>query len=249
MCHQRFSQLLAVAVCVTALACTTQTSHASFISLDPNGSGSPVILADLLSGQVMGVTVGDKSFSEFFYSTLPGDDMPAPEDINVFGFQDDDGNYGVSFHGAFIDLPGNGPSDALLRFTVEVTPEAQAQGFRISDAHLFAGGVGVGENSVFTIDETFQQNDATLNAFATTLGGPLETQLSDWVFFDEDPINEVYTRLRVTKDIFALAGDTNQPARTTVIDQSFSQVQIPEPTTLGLLGLALLGVALGRREF
>ena len=248
MCHQRFSQLIAVATCVAVFTCLTGTTNATYIELEPNGSGDSVILADLLSGQVTGVVVGDKKFSEFFYSTLPGDDMPDAADVNVFGFEDNDGNFGVSFHGAFIDLPGGGPSDALLRFTVEVTEEAQARGYRISDAHLFAGGVGVGEDSVFTIDETFQENDATMNVFATTLGGPLETKLSDWVFFEETH-NEVYTKLRVTKDIFALASDdSNLPARSTVIDQSFSQVIIPEPATLTLLAVAAIGIALGRRE-
>ncbi len=244
MIEKRFSQLLAAIACVAALTLATPVTEASFIELDQNGSGDPVILADLLSGQVEGIIVGDKSFSEFFYSTLPGDDMPAPEDINVFGFTDLDGNYGIRFHGAFRDRPGGGVSDALLEFTVEVTPEAQEQGYRISDAHLFAGGVGIGDDSEFTIDESFLQNNATLNAFATTLGGgPLETKLSDWVYFDE-----LYTSLRVTKDILADAGDTNQSARATSIAQTFSQVQIPEPATLSLLALAVLGIAAGRRE-
>lgn len=242
MCHKKFSQR--VATCLAVFVISAVSAQATFVSLDPNNSGESVSLEDLVSGQVMGVTVGDKTFSEFFYSTI-GDDMPDAADIDVFGFQDSDGNFGVSFHGAFIDLPGGNISDALLRFTVEVSEEAAAQGYRISDAHLFAGGLGLGDNSFFSIDETFQENNATLNAFSTTLGGQQETQLNDWVYFDE-----LYTKLRVTKDIFALAGeDSNQPVRTTVIDQSFSQTIIPEPATLSLVGLALIGIALGRREF
>ncbi|NOY30167.1 MAG: PEP-CTERM sorting domain-containing protein [Planctomycetes bacterium] len=219
--------------------------EAAHVILDPSGADS-VLLSDLLNGDVVGVVVGDKIFDDFSYSTLPGDDMPDPANINVLGFQDLDGNWGISFHGAFIDLPGNGPSDALLRFTVGVTQEAIDQGWRISDAHLFAGGVGLGEDSFLSIDESFQENNETLNVFATTLGGPLEQELSDGVDFDE-----LYTSLRVTKDIFALAGDTNQIVRTTAIDQSFSQVQIgiPEPTTFGLMlaGLAVAGVLRRRR--
>ncbi len=241
MRHKRTFEVTTALFAVLAL-CTVSV-QAAFVSLNPNDSSTSVTLADLTSGQVEGVTVGDKTFSEFFYSTLPDDDMPAPEDINVFGFEDDNGNFGVSFHGAFVDLPGGGASDALLRFTVEVSPDALASGWRISDAHLFAGGLGVGEDSAFTIDESFQQNDATLHAYATTLGGPLDKKLSDWVFFDE-----LYTKLRVTKDIFALAGNTNLPARTTVIDQSFSQTKIPEPATIGLVALALLGMVATRRK-
>lgn len=232
-------------VCLTVALCLgVTTAHAAFISLNPNDSNDFVTLGDLVSGQVEGVTVGDKTFSEFFYASLPGDDMPAAEDINVFGFMDEDGNFGVSFHGAFLDLPGGGSSDALLRFTVEVSEEAAARGYRISDAHLYLGGVGVDDNSVFTVDESFQRDDATLNTYATTLGGALESKLSDWEYFDR-----TYTRMRVTKDIFALAGEgSNLPARATVIDQSFSQTIIPEPATLSLVGFALLGIAGTRRN-
>ena len=245
MRHNHIHRPMTTAIVAIAFALGSAVSHSAYIALDPNNSNESVTLAELLSDDVDGVTVGDKTFSEFFYATLPGDDMPAPEDINVFGFLDSNDNFGLSFHGAFIDLPGGGPSDALLRFTVNVSDDAAAQGYRISDAHLFAGGVGVGDDSVFTIDETFEQNDASLNAFATTLGGSLDTQLSDWVFFDE-----LYTGLRVTKDIFALAGDnTNLPVRATVIDQSFSQELIPEPTTIALAGLALIGAVFSRREF
>lgn len=243
MCHKPFSQL--VTACVAVVALSAVTAQAALINLDPNDPGQSVILADLLPGgaQEDGISVGDKTFSEFFYSTLPNDDMPDAGDINVFGFEDAAGNFGVSFHGAFLDLPGGGPSDALLRFTVEVSEEAAARGYRISDAHLFAGGLGLGDDSFISIDETFQENNESLSAFGTTLNGSNETQLSDWVFFDN-----LYTKLHVTKDILAIAGDTNVPARVTVIDQSFSQELIPEPTSIGLLSIALLGIAAGRRK-
>ena len=241
MSHKRFSQLLTACIAVAAIG--VATSHATLITLDPNNSNESVNLADLTSGEVMGVQVGDKTFTEFFYANLPGDDMPAAEDINIFGFQDEQGNFGISIHGTFVDFPGDGPSDALLRFTVEVAPEAAERGFRISDAHLFVGGIGLGDDSFFSVDESFQQNNQTMSVFSTTLDDPREQKLSDVVFFDQ-----LYERLRVTKDIFAIAGDTNQPARTTVIDQSFSQEIIPEPTTLGLLMIGLLGMSVKKRQ-
>jgi hypothetical protein len=228
--------------CALVLTVQAVAAQAAFISLAPNDSNDTVTLAQLTSGELMGVTVGDKTFSEFFYSRIGGD-MPAPADINVFGFQDDAGNYGVSFHGVFLDMPGGGPSDALLRFTVEVSAEAIKEGYRISDAHLYAGGLGLGEDSFFAIDESFQQSDKTLNVYGTTLNGPKETKLSDVVFFEQ-----LHTKLRVTKDILAIAGDTGQPVRTTVIDQSFSQQVVPEPTTIGLAMIAALGMVAVRRK-
>jgi len=240
MCHKQFSKR--ITACVTAFMLCAFSVQAAHISLDPNNSNDTVSLASLLNGEVVGVTVGDKTFDEFFYSNLG--DMPDAADVQVFGFMDEADNFGISFHGSFIDLPGDGSSDALLRFTVQVSTEEAENGFRISDAHLFAGGIGVGEDSVFVIDESFQQNNSTMSVFATTLDGQLETKLSDWTFFEEN-----HTRLRVTKDIFALTADgSNLPARTTIIDQSFSQEFIvPEPATLGLVAMALLGIAIGKR--
>ncbi len=243
MCHRLFSQLATTCFIVIAFGATV--ADAGLMTLNPGDSSTSVTLADLMNGTSDGVLVGDKEFTEFFYASLPDDDMPAAEDINVFGFQDVSGNYGVSFHGAFLDLPGGGASDALIRFTVDVTDDAYNQGWRISDAHLFIGGVGVGDNSFFTVDETFEglSGNTTLNTYATTLAGNVKTQLADWIDFDS-----TYRSLRVTKDILALSGDPNQPARATVIDQSFSQIQVPEPATIGLVALALLGMVAIKRE-
>jgi len=212
-------------------------------TLDPN-SNDFVLLDDLVSGESPGVIVGDKCFTEFFYSGLG--DMPDAQEVKVYGFEDVNGNFGLSFHGTFIDLPGSAASDALLRFTVSVMPDALQQGYRISDAHLFMGGAGAGDNSVVTVDESFQENDETLNVFFSTLGEGGQ-QTSDWVFFDE-----VYESLRVTKDIFALAGSGSiRQAGTSVIDQSFSQTRepVPEPVTAVLMTLGALSLAnLARRE-
>ncbi len=239
MITRLFSKMSLLAlVCGMVLPLHVEAAH---VTLDPNDSNDSVLLSDLLNGNVPGVVVGDKIFDDFSYSTI-GLDMPDPADINVLGFQDLDGNWGLSFHGAFLDFPGNGISDALLRFTVGVTQEALEQGWRISDANLFIGGVGLGDDSFLSVDESFQENNETLNVFATTLNGPLEQELSDGVIFDE-----LYTSLRVTKDILAFASDnSNQPVRTTVIDQSFSQVQIPEPATLSLIVLTGVGLASAR---
>lgn len=235
-----------LAICcvgVAASATSTDRAQANHPRLQPNDPNDSVVLSDLLNGVFPGVVVGDKIFSEFFYSTLPNDDMPDPEDIKIFGFQDLNNNLGISIHGVFWDLPGGGPSDALLRYTVEVAPEELAEGFRISDAHLFLGGVGVGDNSFLAVDESFQGINQTLNTFATTLGGSLSQDLADEVFF-----GQLHTKLRVTKDILAFAGETDVPAVTSVIDQSFSQTVIPEPASLVIFAIFGLGLATARRR-
>jgi hypothetical protein len=218
---------------LSVLAAATP-GRAAFINLTPtNGvnSDNSVKLSELVSGNVMGVTVGDKQFSGFNYSFFG--DMPDPVDVQVHGFQDQNGNWGVSFHGVFMDLPGGGVSDARIRFIVDIDPAFLEQGYRISDAHLFLNGYGLGgPDSYFVIDESFLESNESMSVFISTLG-PGGVQSSDWAFF-----NPTLTRLHVTKDILASASaNSNLPARSTAIDQSFSQTVVPEPLSLSMISI------------
>jgi hypothetical protein len=232
---------------LAALFCLTASAvQAALIDLTPVGNAvnsiGSISLADLQSDPTAGIVVGDKIFTGFSYSRIG--DMPVASDVLVLGFKDPDGNWGVSFHGTFVDMPGGAFSDALIRFAVEVSQEAQAQGWKISDAHLFLGGAGVGDESVLTVDETFLGKNESLNAYISTIGPGTNSQLSDATDFTT-PV----TKLFVTKDIFASAAQGGfLPARATVIDQSFSQVQIPEPATLALAGMTGLAVVAVRRR-
>lgn len=241
------SRLLKAMLGLVACACMAiNSASAALIDLTPAGnamnSAASVSLADLISGQAMGVKVGDKEFTGFSYS--PIGDMPAASNVQVLGLKDANGNWGVSFHGAFLDLPGGAFSDALLRFAVEVSAAEAAQGWRITDAHLAIGGSGTGgPNSAFIVDETLS-NGEMLEAYVTTIGGPQQNKLTDSKVFTG------VTKLNVTKDILAIAAAGNPlPARATVIDQSFSQTLIPEPATAALFGLSSLAlVGIGRRR-
>ncbi len=244
MTHLRvFAVILLLAGVLFAVA---TPARAAFIDLTPtNGvnSSTSVPLSDLISGDVMGITVGDKIFSGFNYSFLG--DMPQPVDVQVLGFKDQNGNWGVSFHGVFLDNPGGTASDALIRFVVDIDPGALQRGNRISDAHLFLNGYGVGPDSAFIVDESFLESSQSMNVYTSTINGG-GTQSNDWVYFDP-----TLTRLHVTKDILAMAGaDSTLPARATVIDQSFSQsFVVPEPTTVMLSALGTLAlVGFGRRQ-
>jgi hypothetical protein len=228
------------------LSLAVAPASAAFIDLTPQGNAvnsvGSISLAALQADPSGGIIVGDKIFTGFSYSRIG--DMPLPQDVLVLGFKDPDGNFGVSLHGAFLDLPGGASSDALVRFAVEVDAANQAAGVRISDAHLFLNGVGVGDESFFSVDESFLQNSETLNTFVSTLGpGPQTAQLQDVAVFP------LVARLNVTKDIFALAANSStQPARATAIDQSFSQEVIPEPATMVLAGLSSLAIVVTTRR-
>lgn len=232
---------LAMAVCLVV-----STASAALIDLTPVGNAvnsvGSVSMAALQSDPTAGIIVGDKVFTGFSYSRIG--DMPVANDVLVLGFKDPDGNWGVSFHGTFVDLPGGSFSDALIRFQVEVDAEAAEAGWLISDAHLFIGGVGAGDESFLTVDETFLGKNETLNAYYSTIGPGVNSQLSDSTIFTT-PV----TKLNVTKDIFASAAAGGfLPARATVIDQSFSQTLIPEPATLALAGMSGLAMVAVRRR-
>lgn len=241
-----------LAVAAIAALAVTQAS-AAHINLTPAGgngtvSSTSVTLADLIADTQGSLTVGDKVFTGFGYSF--GGDMPASSQIQVLGLKDVAGNWGLRFQGPFLDLPGgpgNGASDAHISFAVEVAAAQAAQGIRITDAHLELFGVGAGEDSQFSVDEGFAGLTEILNAHYSTLGAATVAN-PDFVQSDNVIFATPQLKLNVVKDILALANaNSTQAARTTVIDQSFSQ--IPEPTSMVLFGVAGLGmVAVARRR-
>jgi hypothetical protein len=240
---------LAVALAL-AVSATARAQYGDYIKLVPNG-GVEVVLQDLLSGQAPGLWVGDKLFDNFSYSSTG--DMPEADRVVVTAITDAVGNYGIRFQGAFADFPDMGnqlASDAGITFEVAVDPDHVRQGWIITDAHLYGAGANSnGDGAFIAVDESFTGNTPviadTMQVYLSTIGQG-GRQFEDSVVF-----NQGYTRLRVQKDVIARAGEGNiGPVRMTIIEQTFSQDQevIPEPATLGLLGLAITGFAAVRRQ-
>ena len=73
----------------------------------------------------------------------------------------------------------------------------------------------------------------------------VNVQLSDSVYFDES-----YVTLHVQKDILAYAQTPGSVATLSFVDQTFSQIMVPEPSSIAMLvaGVALLGCVIRRRR-
>src|SRR6476469_5862623 len=206
--------------------------------------GTPVALSTLL---VPGATivVGDKTMAGFTYS-ITGD-MPAAPLVNVIPITDNAGNFGIRLQGAFIDTTGAvGGSDALITYTVTA-----GANHLISDAHLEGNPVRLGTLGSISVTETFlplgAQGQYTMKIYDDQNVNP--PKLIDNTVF-ATPVKT----LNVQKDILGLAKvnpsspEGPQTVTLSFVDQTFSQIVIPEPTTVALLFAGTFGFALVRRR-
>jgi hypothetical protein len=206
--------------------------------------GTPVALSTLVvpGGSIV---VGDKTFTKFTYS-ITGDMPPAPL-VNVIPITDNAGNFGIRFQGAFIDTTGAaGGSDALI--TYDVTAGAN---HLISDAHLEGNPSRLGPLGSMSVTETFLPLGAN-GQFTMKIYD--DQNVTPPKLIDNTVFPIPVKTLSVQKDILGLAKvspqspDLPQTVTLSFVDQSFSQITIPEPTTLGLLFAGTLGFALMRRR-
>ena len=183
---------------------------------------------------------GDKRFDLFAYSATG--DMPLADAINITDYIDVDGNYGIEIQGGFVDLFGNGASDALISFRVT----ALDPDMMISDAHLSGNTYAIGD-AVMQVVETFLPNEdnKALSIYTVSPNPGNTTRRVDGVVFEN-----LYRSLLVQKDILALAQSEGSAASMSVLYQSFSQeiYIVPEPSSIVFLlsSLALLGCCVRR---
>jgi hypothetical protein len=200
--------------------------------------GPSATLSSLLVPETT-LVVGDKTFSNFGY--LFGGDMPPPTSVNVTGIIDNDGNYGIRFQGAFMDLPSTlGGSDALITYDVEA-----GENFLISDAHVQGNPNVLGPIGSMSVTETFLPLGAggeyTMEIYDDENSN--SAQLVDVTFFTPPT-----KKLNVQKDILGLALPGGGSATMSMVDQTFSQIQIPEPATPMLLFGTALAIGSRRRR-
>jgi hypothetical protein len=189
--------------------------------------------------------VGDKLF------TMPANGFASAQfnasQIFISAMTTPNPNVGVGFRltGAFNDAPGNGASDFVLSYSVEILPEFIAQGMRFTGANLRFNGAATGAGSFARVDETVMNGNNIVLGNHSVWSIPGETPRFEDIFTSVQGL----TKLNLVKDVQFFANGANGTAAASFVDQVFNQVQIiPLPTTAGLAFAGLTGLAVRRRR-
>jgi hypothetical protein len=234
-----------LALTLLAGAALVSNAQASLIDITVPGR----TLADVLGHRFI---VGDKEF------TMPANAFSsAVFNANQIFIQPNvSGNplagQGFRLTGAWTDSPGFPGSDFTLAYDVQILPEFVAQGYRFDDAILRFNGVATGAGSFARVDETVMNGNNNIidQVSVFSLGVQGGTGSSDL-----ESVVDAHglTRLRLLKDVhlFTNTGTNGVPggysSSISFIDQVFSQVVIPLPTTAAM-GMVALGIGAVRRR-
>jgi PEP-CTERM motif len=228
-----FTAMAASALTVLLLFSAATTARAQITNLN---QGETVNLADVLDNG-LALQIGDKQFGNFSFSYSDNNssniDLVAAN-VNVTALSNVVG-FGVSFTEP-LSAAGTDDKHIMLQYTVLVTDP----NFKISDIHLSITGAAFG-NGYGNADE-----DVFNDAFNGNNVGHLHASIPG-ASTDQADIVPTETQLWVQKDVEVNGGGAGGVASITIIDQTFSQV--PEPSTVLLVGLGLLGlVAVNRKR-
>jgi hypothetical protein len=258
-----FQWIRAVRGCalVAAVLLFSSIGHAAIIwdwnTTDPDFT--PPSIADV--NREGGLLVGDKLFTNFVViSSGNATIKPAAQDISIAGIVAGE-DYGVTLGGAWFTLAGQ-VLDTRISFEVSISPESSP--YRIKDVGLGMDGVTLtGRPDAFVqIHESVYSEEPTPgnqqehliasgDVYQSNVGVPVTGFSEEFLAPSGAPLS--FPKVWVVKDIMLYGGTASEqsvtsqgPIATTlsVVTQTFSQVEVPEPQTLVLLLCGVPALAL-----
>ncbi len=192
----------------------------------------PGTLQDYLNLGLTGCIIDDKLFSDFSYVGSAVGTVPMPASGIAVVPITTAGNPGLKFSAAW--SAGSGQSmDSLIDFLVSTTSGAAL----IKDSSIIQAGSGIIGTGIASVAEqlclTSGVCSGSMSLFTVQEAG--FTKLNDSVVFS--PLGQVVA----FKDIQVAGGLAGVAVISSVSDQ-FSELPVPEPTMLSLLGLGLLAI-------